>query len=162
MAGKVGRPRAEIDRVQFEKLCGLQCTEREICSWFDITTKTLNAWCKREFGATFPQVFATKREAGKISLRRAQFRLAEKYPAMAIFLGKQYLDQTDDPRKLEKGEAVENKLGAFLDALTGAVGGKTPDEDYDTVADETTDDAAAIDAEDIAEDTAEDDALVGD
>ena len=34
-------------------------------------------------------------KAGFISLRRKQFELAEKSPAMAIFLGKQYLGQTD-------------------------------------------------------------------
>jgi hypothetical protein len=32
---------------------------------------------------------------GKISLRRKQLKLADKHPAMAIFLGKNYLDQHD-------------------------------------------------------------------
>ena len=32
---------------------------------------------------------------GKISLRRSQFRLAEKNANMAIWLGKQYLEQPD-------------------------------------------------------------------
>lgn len=35
------------------------------------------------------------REQGKVSLRRTQFRLAEKSAGMAIFLGKNYLDQSD-------------------------------------------------------------------
>ena len=39
-----GRPRKEIDQEQFEKLCGLQCTEEEICAWFDISDKTLAGW----------------------------------------------------------------------------------------------------------------------
>lgn len=89
------RPRKEIDKEQFEKLCGLQCTRDEICGWFDITDKTLDSWCKREYGEGFSATYEKKREAGKISLRRAQFRLAERSASMAIFLGKNYLGQTD-------------------------------------------------------------------
>lgn len=92
---RTGRPRKEIDPKEFEQLCGLQCTLEEICSWFDVTDKTLNAWCKRTYKATFSEVFAIKRGRGKISLRRSQFRLAEKNATMAIFLGKQYLGQRD-------------------------------------------------------------------
>lgn len=91
----MARPRKQIDQKQFESLCGLQCTLEEICGWFDITDKTLNSWCKRTYGASFSEVFKQKRGTGKISLRRAQFRLAEKNANMAIWLGKQYLDQKD-------------------------------------------------------------------
>lgn len=91
----MARPRKEIDQKQFENLCGLQCTLDEICGWFDVTDKTLDGWCKRTYGSSFSDVFREKRGAGKISLRRAQFRLAEKNAAMAIFLGKQYLGQKD-------------------------------------------------------------------
>jgi hypothetical protein len=44
---------------------------------------------------TFSKVFAEKKQNGLISLRRTQFQLAEKSPAMAIFLGKNLLGQTD-------------------------------------------------------------------
>jgi hypothetical protein len=43
----------------------------------------------------FSEIFRIKRENGIISLRRTQFQLAEKSPAMAIFLGKNLLGQTD-------------------------------------------------------------------
>lgn len=91
----MARPKKEIDQDQFEKLCGLQCTEAEIMGWFDITDKTLTRWCKDTYGESFSEVYAKKREKGKISLRRAQFRLAEKSATMAIFLGKNYLGQKD-------------------------------------------------------------------
>ncbi len=91
----MARPRKEIDQKQFETLCGLQCTLLEICDALDITDKTLNAWCKRTYGESFSEVFAKKRSKGKISLRRMQFQLAEKNASMAIFLGKQYLGQSD-------------------------------------------------------------------
>ena len=93
----MARPRKEIDQKQFENLCGLQCTLEEICGWFNITDKTLDNWCKRTYGSSFSEVFKQKRGTGKISLRRAQFRLAEKSASMAIWLGKQYLNQKDEP-----------------------------------------------------------------
>ena len=97
---QMGRPRKQINKTEFEKLCFLQCTEREFCSWFDVSDETLNKWCKANYdGRTFLDVFKEKRENGLISLRRTQFQLAEKSPAMAIFLGKNLLGQTD---KLEQ------------------------------------------------------------
>lgn len=92
---KGGRPKKKIDQEQFEKLCELQCTQEEICGWFDITDKTLTSWCKTTYGVSFSEIYNKKREKGKISLRRAQFQLAQKNAAMAIFLGKNYLGQTD-------------------------------------------------------------------
>lgn len=93
----MARPRKEIDQKQFENLCGLQCTLEEICGFFDVTDKTLDSWCKRTYGNGFSEVFRQKRGAGKISLRRAQFQLAQKNANMAIWLGKQYLLQTEIP-----------------------------------------------------------------
>lgn len=91
-----GRPRKEIDSVAFEKLCGLQCTLEEIASFFNVSSDTIERWCEREYEKKFAEVFAEKRANGKISLRRTQWALAEKSPAMAIFLGKQYLGQREN------------------------------------------------------------------
>lgn len=95
MAG--GRPKKEIDRESFEKLCGLQCTEEEICSFLNVTDKTLTNWCRKTYKKSFSEVFKIKRGTGKIALRRSQFRLAETNATMAIWLGKQYLGQSDNP-----------------------------------------------------------------
>lgn len=106
----MARPRKIIDKKAFESLCGLQCTKNEICGFFDITDKTLETWCKRTYGAGFSDVFKQKRGKGKISLRRAQFRLAEKNANMAIWLGKQYLDQSD-----KAAEMPEEKVTVVID-----------------------------------------------
>ena len=90
-----GRPRKEIDKKQFEQLCALQCTLDEIAGFFDCSPDTIERWCKREYKMHFADVFRIKRQKGKISLRRNQFKLAEKHPQMAIWLGKNYLDQID-------------------------------------------------------------------
>ncbi len=111
----MARPRKEIDTDQFEKLCGLQCTKEEICGWFDITDKTLDAWCKREYKMGFSDIYHKKAEVGKISLRRAQFKLAEKSAAMAIFLGKNYLGQRDSIEYEDK-ESL-SKLDEILEGM---------------------------------------------
>ena len=49
-----------------------------------------------------------------MSLRRTQFKLAEKNPTMAIFLGKQYLGQRDnievEHKDLSKVEELLSKI----------------------------------------------------
>lgn len=90
----------EFDRKAFESLCGLQCTEKEICDFFSTTDKTLNTWIKRTYAdemknPCFSEAFEKYSATGKISLRRNQFRIAEKNATMAIWLGKQYLGQKD-------------------------------------------------------------------
>jgi hypothetical protein len=91
----MARPQINIDAAQFEKLCKLQCTLAEIAAWFSCSEDTIQRWCKRTYGEHFSDVYARIAPAGLISLRRNQFKLAEKNAAMAIFLGKNYLGQTD-------------------------------------------------------------------
>lgn len=110
----MGRPRKEIDKKQFESLCGLQCTHDEICAWFEVSAKTLEAWCKRTYKQSFSKVFSQKRGKGKISLRRSQFQLAEKNASMAIWLGKQYLEQR------EPDDRTEESASTLADAITAA------------------------------------------
>lgn len=117
----MARPRKEIDQKQFENLCGLQCTLDEICGWFDVTDKTLDGWCKRTYGASFSEVFKQKRGTGKISLRRAQFRLAEKNANMAIWLGKQYLGQKDEVHMQTVDDKRVDELSKSLMELAGGL-----------------------------------------
>lgn len=113
MPNKGGRPRAEINQNEFEKLCGLQCTKEEICGWFSITDKTLERWCKDTYNRGFSDVFREKRQRGKIALRRSQFQLAEKSASMGIWLGKQYLGQHDEDIRAS-AEASNGVLEAIL------------------------------------------------
>lgn len=91
----MARPRKEIDVDQFESLCALQCTLQEIAGFFYCSEDTIERWCKRTYEESFADVYKKHAEKGKISLRRAQFKLAEKSASMAIFLGKNYLGQSD-------------------------------------------------------------------
>ena len=110
----MARPLKVIDQVEFEKLCGLQCTKLEICDWFNVTDKTLESWCKRTYGCGFSETFEKKRGKGKIALRRTQFKLAEKSAAMAIFLGKQYLGQAD---RIITESSADGQLADLIEGL---------------------------------------------
>lgn len=132
----MGRPRKEINQTEFEKLCGLQCTKEEICDWFDVTDKTLDAWCKRTYKNGFSVVFEQKRSKGKISLRRSQFKLAEKSAAMAIFLGKNYLGQSDKIQ-YENTDTANGQLADLINGLKNNVYAETTTANG-TVADEPT------------------------
>lgn len=103
--GKGGRPKKYIDKQLFEQLCGLQCTLEEMEAFFNCDHKTIARWCRETYeGKRFSQVFREKRQIGKISLRRKQLRLAERSAAMAIFLGKNYLGQRDEPEEAASAE----------------------------------------------------------
>jgi len=118
-----GRPKKNFDKKVFQDLVGLGCTQEEICWFFrDETGKsanidTLTRWCKREFGMTFQEYF---RQNGcmalKIQLRRNQMNLSKSSAAMAIFLGKQYLGQTD---KIEQTVTEVEDLSPLAAMLMG-------------------------------------------
>lgn len=107
-----GRPKKEIDKKIFENLCGLQCTLEEIAGVFDCSADTIERWCKREYGETFAETYKKHSAKGKMSLRRTQFKLAEKSAAMAIFLGKNYLGQKDNI--IETDEQTLQAVGEAL------------------------------------------------
>lgn len=105
----MARPKKELDKEQFEKLCHMHATQIEICEFFNVDENTLNRWCKRTYKAGFSQVFKQKRQGGKMSLRRKQWNLAEKNASMAIFLGKNYLGQSDNPNE-EHGTSAGDEI----------------------------------------------------
>ena len=98
----MARPKKKISQKQFESLCAIQCTKEEICDVLDVTEKTLNNWCKETYGVGFSLVFSQKRALGKASLRRNQWKLAEKgNSTMLIWLRKQILKQSESPTQDE-------------------------------------------------------------
>lgn len=84
----MARPKLNIDPEIVLQLSKLQCTYREMAEFLGCDEKTL----RNRFSAEIDK----GRESGKISLRRMQWRSAEAGShTMLIWLGKQYLGQTD-------------------------------------------------------------------
>jgi hypothetical protein len=116
----MARPRKNIDMAQFKKLCELSCTLTEIAGFFEVSEDTIERWCLREMKESFAECFKRHNARGKISLRRYQFKMAEHNPAMAIWLGKQYLGQTE---KIEQTVAmISDETREAVAELVNAVG----------------------------------------
>ena len=95
---KGGRPKLHIDYETVAKLARMMCTMQEIASFLDVSINFL------EKDVEFIRVYKKNIDTGKISLRRSQMKLADAgNPTMNIWLGKQYLGQTD---KLESKEEI--------------------------------------------------------
>jgi hypothetical protein len=87
---------AKIDMDELEKLCAMQATDGEIAAWFGVTTRTIE---RRRKNRAFAEVMERGKAKGRLSMRRAQIKLLEQGNAtMAVWLGKQYLGQTDQIR----------------------------------------------------------------
>jgi hypothetical protein len=104
----MARPKFKIDYAMVEKLAGIQCTQQEIASFLGCSVDTLQR------DETFCGIYKKGMENGKMSLRRIQYKLAEKNPTMAIWLGKQYLGQKDTINNTNTGTQriqIINDLG---------------------------------------------------
>jgi hypothetical protein len=85
-----GRPKIEIDWEDVRKLSLLQCTQNEIASFLGVSVDTL---LRRK---EFCELYKKGMEEGRMSLRRLQWKKAQDgNTTMLIWLGKQYLGQSD-------------------------------------------------------------------
>lgn len=89
----MGRPKAKIDVVELEKLCGMQCTDEEVAAWFSVCTKTIERLRQRK---QFREIMDRARAKGRVSVRRNLFRQAgNNNIAATIFLAKNVLGYRD-------------------------------------------------------------------
>jgi hypothetical protein len=87
---EIGRPKIDLNFELIEKLSRIHCTEAEIASIVGVSIRTLQR------NEEFCRIYKKGIDSGKMSLRRIQWDLANKgNTTMAIWLGKQYLGQTD-------------------------------------------------------------------
>jgi len=128
-----GRYNTAIDWDEFDDLCMMQATLEEIAAWFGCSPDTIERKVKEKTGVIFAEYFAQKRAGGFISLRRAQWQVGvdSKNFIMLMFLGKQYLGQSDkvdttvgsrvdyrDLKKaIEKGKTQKGKIDSLMDFL---------------------------------------------
>ena len=86
----LGRPKKFVDLELVEKLATIQCTQTEIAATLGVSVDTLAR------NKHFAEIYKRGSDGGRKSLRRMQFESASKGSiAMQIWLGKQYLGQSD-------------------------------------------------------------------
>lgn len=130
-SGGRGRPKIEIDQEQFESLCELQCTQREMASFFRVSEDTIERWCKRTYDKKFCDVYEDYAGSGKIRLRRMMMQQAETTPSVAIFLAKNWLGMTD--KQEIKATTHTDDSSKAMDAWFAAKKDKTKNADTGTV-----------------------------
>lgn len=112
---KAGRPKQKpgvkamvIDLSRLPALCRIQATGEECASVLGISLDTLERRLKTEHGCTFSEFYNRHAAPGKCSLRRLQWKLARAgNPTMLIWLGKQWLGQTDKAETDTKAATAE-------------------------------------------------------
>lgn len=85
--------KAPIRIGEIRRLSSYQCTTQEAAAELGISHKTFLEMIRIDERAK--AAWIEGREHGKVKIRKAQFLLAERNPAMAIFLGKAVLGQRD-------------------------------------------------------------------
>lgn len=94
MAKRGPKPKV-IDWPKFEMACQLIATLEETAGLLGVSPDTLEARVKEKYGKKFVDVLSELSGPSKVSLRRTQFKMAQTNPALAIWLGKQYLGQSE-------------------------------------------------------------------
>ena len=97
-----------------EGFCRLQATQQEIEDILQTDHKTIDRLCQDHYGYSFSQLNKRCSSEGKISLRRSQAKLAEKSPAMGIWLGKQWLGQRDNDEVKTEAHPMLAELSDIL------------------------------------------------
>lgn len=122
--GKTGRPigatKLKIsDEIikQIEGLARIQCTQPEAAAVLGVCVNTFRAFLDAHQKAR--EAWENGKETGKASLRRHQFKMAESNPTMAIWLGKQCLDQKD--RHEVKSDITFQRAEELTDAELAAI-----------------------------------------
>jgi hypothetical protein len=88
-----GRPRKELSPGEVYKLAKLGCTDVEIADFFGVSEDTFAR--RKKDDPEVAMALMTGRADVKMSLRRLQWRSAQKSITMQIWLGKQFLGQSD-------------------------------------------------------------------
>jgi len=104
---KVGRPAKQIDWDVFDKLCAIQCSTRELADYFGVHFETIERAVKRDKGMELNDYYEQKRVPGKIGIRRKQYEVAMNGSIpMLIWLGKQWLGQSEKVEQIQSDEKV--------------------------------------------------------
>lgn len=93
---------SQTDPAELEELAAIGCTAAEAAGKYNVSERAFREHLKR------PEARAAWRRGkamGRIGLRRAQFKLAEKNAVIAVMLGKRMLGQKD-PVDAAGGNAV--------------------------------------------------------
>jgi len=135
---KRGRRSIEIKWQEFEALCAIQATLKEIATVFGCSKKTIERAVQKHYKQNFVSLWTEERQRGFISLRRQLWQGAMAgNVALLIFLAKQYLGMADQtvvrlPRQPAHGyqpdlsRLTDEQLDQLEVLIESAYGGQLP------------------------------------
>ena len=109
----MGRPPIEWSEAKvqlFDELMGIPfVTEQAVADIMKVSISSMHRWLKKTRGVTFDELKTQKHAGMKLKLAGKQYELAMKgNPAMLIWLGKQWLAQSDKlEQKLNESEGFK-------------------------------------------------------
>ena len=118
---KNGRPLKEIDWEKAAYFAENGATGMELASYFDMHHATFYDRVKEEQGMSWTAFASLHRKKAFIKLRNKQQEVAlEGNTTMLIWLGKQYLEQTEKQDKNKDLDAAMETLKKFTQALSAS------------------------------------------
>lgn len=102
---KMGRPKIEINEKLFDQLIQLPLIKADFAHAFNCSEDKIEHYVKERFDCTFSALKEQKRQIFKRNILAKQLEVAMRgNVAMLIFLGKNYLGQTDKLETKETGD----------------------------------------------------------
>ena len=112
-----------IDWEMVRKMATMHCSVRGVSAVLGVNEETMRKHCQREYGMPPGEWFAIQSERGMCKVRyqlaKAQISLAikDKNPTMLIWLGKQYLGQSDKGAlEINSTVTLQNEVSKMTDA----------------------------------------------
>lgn len=107
-----------IDKAKFELLVKLGLTSEELIEYFMVNSSQLWSWIKQVYNVRKPLVLLKKmRVEGKIDFMAKQRKLAERNPAVSIWIGKNYYDQNAEKEEVSGGANDYEDLNPLAEML---------------------------------------------
>lgn len=104
-ANKINLTNEDWDKIK--SACEIQCTGAEIASIMGFSYDTLERKIKEKYKKSAAEWIKEQSQGGRASLRRLQWKAANNgNTSMLIWLGKQYLGQSD---KVEQDQTIKQK-----------------------------------------------------
>lgn len=92
----MARPVKTVDMEKLARVCQYPLTNEDIAAILDLSVDTITRAVKKEYGLGFAEYKAQKQSSMRFTILAKQLEVAKSgNVAMLIFLGKQYLGQSD-------------------------------------------------------------------
>jgi 16S rRNA G527 N7-methylase RsmG len=107
---KKGRPKiifGEDEMAVVEEMAALFSPKSDIADLLLMDVATLERRVKEHTGKTLDQIMKKAEVAKKIELKRSMFELSKRNGTVAVYLGKQYLEEPEKLEEAFEGIAVE-------------------------------------------------------